>query len=215
MLNLFNALMPKEDKFFPLFSRHAATIVAAAQALQSLVNDGADRAESYRERISEHENEADQITREVLQAVRRSFITPFDRSDIQDLISSLDDAIDQMQKTAKVIGLFEVHEFGPAVREMAAIIVQAAQRTEEAVGLLGTMRQNVGRLHILTEQIIHLEDQSDHLYDEGRKTLFARHRHDDPMAFIIGVDILSHLEKVVDRFEDVANRINAIVIEQV
>ena len=56
---------------------------------------------------------------------------------------------------------------------------------------------------------------ADDLYDAGRKTLYLAHRNGDPMAFIVGVDIYSHLEKVVDRFEDVANRISGIVIEQV
>ena len=67
----------------------------------------------------------------------------------------------------------------------------------------------------LTEQITHIEDRSDAIYDAGRKALFLAHRHDDPMAFVVGVDVYSHLEKVMDRFEDVANCISGIVIEQV
>ena len=59
------------------------------------------------------EHEADEITREVLLAVRRTFITPFDRGDIKDLITSMDDAIDQMHKTAKAITLFELRSFEP------------------------------------------------------------------------------------------------------
>ena len=64
------------------------------------------------------ETEADEVTREVLTAVRRTFITPFDRSDIQDLITSMDDAIDQMNKTAKIIMLFEVRSFEPQMQQM-------------------------------------------------------------------------------------------------
>src|ERR1043166_4179886 len=69
------------------------------EALRVLLQDG-ERTEYYCKRIFEHEAEADEITRQVLGAVRRTFITPFDRTDIQDLASSLDDAIDQMNKTA-------------------------------------------------------------------------------------------------------------------
>jgi predicted phosphate transport protein (TIGR00153 family) len=175
---------------------------------------GGDRTPDACRRILEHEEAADRITREVLLAVRRTFITPFDRSDIKDLISSLDDAIDQMQKTAKVITLFEVRQFEPAMQAMGVIIVEAAQVTREAVGLISKMRQNASRLNALTEKIIKIEDQSDLIYDEGRKALYQAHRQADPMAFIIGVEIYSHLEKVVDRFEDVANRISGVVIEQ-
>src|SRR5712671_1208501 len=84
--------------------------------------------------------------------------TPFDRSDIKDLITSLDDAIDQMQKTAKVITLFEVREFDPQMQAMGANIVQAAKVTRQAIGLIGRMRQNVKELHALTEEIIKIED---------------------------------------------------------
>ncbi len=214
MLGWFQAMMPKEGQFFTLFNRHAQTLVAGAKALSDLLEGGAATAPGCA-RVVAHEEEADAIAREVLLAVRKTFITPFDRGDIKDLIGSLDDAIDQMQKTAKVITLFDVTRFEPNMREMAKIIVTAADLTVEAVGLLPTMRQNVGRLNELAERITQIESQADDLYDAGRKALFLAHRNGDPMAFIVGVDIYSHLEKVVDRFEDVANRISGIVIEQV
>ena len=214
MLQWFQALMPKEERFFTLFSQHARTLQAGAESLRELLRGG-DAVPTWSARISEQEEAADAITREVLLAVRRTFITPFDRGDIQDLISLLDDAIDQMQKTAKVISLFEIRTFEPAMEELGDLIVQTAKLTVEAVDLLGSMRQNAGRLNALAEEITKVEDRADAVYDQGRKALFVAHRNDDPMAFIIGVDIYSSLEKVVDRFEDVANRISGIVIEQV
>ncbi|MES2254002.1 MAG: DUF47 family protein, partial [Pseudomonadota bacterium] len=166
-------------------------------------------------RIITHENEADTIAREVLLTVRRSFITPFDRGDIKDLIGLLDDSIDQMQKTAKAIILFEVSSFEPHMREMADIILRCAVLTVEAVSLLGDMRQKSGRINAIAEEITKLEEQADELNDAGIKALFLKHREGNAMAFIIGNEIYDHLEKVVDRFEDVANRISGIVIEQV
>ena len=214
MLGWFQALMPREHKFFDLFQRHAETLVAGAEALQQMLEGGENVGECCR-RIMQHEHEADLITRDVLQAVRRTFITPFDRGDIKDLITSLDDAIDQMQKTGKVITLFEVRDFEPDMRRMAEIIVQAAKLVQEAIGLIGAMRQNASRINTLTEEITRIEDEADNIYDQGRKALFQIHRNADPMGFIVGEEIYSHLEKVVDRFEDVANRISGVVIEQV
>ena len=214
MLSWFQAIMPKELKFFTLFSDHAETLVEGANALRDIMKGGDGVADACA-RVVAHEDAADHITREVLLNVRRTFITPFDRGDIKDLITSLDDAIDQMQKTAKVVTLFELREFEDPMREMADIIVEAAVLTREAVGLMANMRQNVTRLNQLTEQITHIEDRSDAIYDAGRKALFLAHRQNDPMAFVVGVDLYSHLEKVMDRFEDVANRISGIVIEQV
>ena len=214
MLQFFQAMMPREEKFFALFDRHAATLVAGATALRDLLEGGAAIPEACR-RIVAHENDADAIAREVLMTVRRSFITPFDRGDIKDLIGLLDDAIDQMQKTAKAIMLFEVSSFEPHMREMADIILRCAVLTVEAVSLLGDMRQKAGRINAINEEITRLEEQVDELNDAGIKALFLKHRDGNAMAFIVGNEIYDHLEKVVDRFEDVANRISGIVIEQV
>ena len=215
MLRFFQALMPREDKFFDLFNRHAAILVQGAEALRDLLEGGDISVTEACKRIVSHENEADAVAREVLIGVRRSFITPFERGDIKDLIGLLDDSIDQMQKTAKAIMLFEVWEFTPQMRQMADIIVRCATLTVEAVGLLGEMRQKAGRINAITEEIVKLEEQADELNDAGIKALYLAHRDHNAMQFIVGNEIHDHLEKVVDRFEDVANRINGIVIEQV
>lgn len=212
MLGWFQALMPKEERFFELFTRHARIIVAGAEELHSLLKDG-ERVEYYCKRIFEREAEADQVTQEVLTAVRRTFITPFDRSDIQDLITSMDDAIDQMNKTAKTIMLFEVRKFEPPMQQMGEVILQAANLVLEAVPLLAAIGRNANELNVLTERIIRIEEQADHLHDKGRKDLFLANRQGNAMGYIIGTDIYDHLEKVVDRFEDVSNEINALVTD--
>lgn len=212
MLSWFRALLPKEDDFFRLFDAHAATLTKGAHAMRRML-DGGDETEHWRQAVIAHEHEADDVAREVLFAVRRSFITPFDRSDIRGLTNSLDDAIDQMQKTAKVVGLYEQRRFEPKMRELGDIAVQCAALTVEAVRLLPAMRKHHDRLNALTEQIARLESESDALYDEGMKALYRAHRTGDAMPFIIGSELYDHLEKVVDRFEDVSNRINGVLVE--
>ncbi len=211
MLGWFRALMPKEDRFFGLFDRHAATLVEGARAL-----DGASgrrgRGSACAASIAHAEEAADEITREALNAVRRTFITPFDRSDIQDLVTTLDDTIDQMQKTAKAAQLFEVSTFEAPMREMGAIILEAATITNEAVPLLRAIGENATRLNALTERVIQLEGRADDVHNRGIKALYLASRS-DPMAFIVGSEIYDHLEKVMDRFEDVANRISSILVE--
>jgi predicted phosphate transport protein (TIGR00153 family) len=212
MLRWFQALLPKEDNFFRLFDDHAATLVKGAKAMRLAMAEGED-VDLRCQEVFDHENEADAVAREVLYAVRRSFITPFDRSDIRGLTNSLDDTIDQMQKTAKVIALYEVREFAPKMRELADIAVRCADLTVETVSLLPAMRKNHDRLNALTEQVAQLEADSDALYDEGMKALYDANRGGDALAFIIGAEIYDHLEKVIDRFEDVANRINGVLVE--
>jgi predicted phosphate transport protein (TIGR00153 family) len=213
MLRWFQALMPREDRFFALYRRHAATLVAGATALRELLKGGSGVADAAH-RVFALETEADAIARDVLLLVRRSFITPFDRSDIKDLINTLDDTIDQMQKTAKAVLLFEVETLEPEMAEMGDRILEAAELTVEAIGLLGSLRDNSARLNAITEKIIHLEEDTDTLNHNGIKALFKRHRDGNVMSYIVGIEIYDHLEKVMDRFEDVANRISGIVIEQ-
>ncbi len=118
-----------------------------------------------------------------------------------------------MQKTAKAITLFEVTEFQPEMREMGDIISLSAKRTVEAVGMLKTMRDNAKALHEFAEAITQLEETADDLHDKGLKALYLRSRPNDALGFIVGRDIYSHLEKVMDRFEDVANRVSGILVE--
>jgi predicted phosphate transport protein (TIGR00153 family) len=214
MLGWFQALMPKEDKFFDLFEQHAKLVVAGAEALRSLLKGG-DQVENCRAQIVSLENQADEVTRQVLIAVRRTFITPFDRGDIQDLIGSLDDAIDQMNKTAKVITLFEVRSFEPQMQQMGEDALQASKLVQDAMPLLRNIGKNAGRLNTLTEQIVRVEERADELHDEGRKALFLSNRQNggSAMKFTICTEIYDHLEKVVDRLEDVANEINALVVD--
>lgn len=211
MLGWFQALMPKEERFFDMFARHAAVLVAGAEALEGLFRG--DKVDHYSKVIFEREAEADEITREVLKAVRRTFITPFDRTDIQDLVSSMDDSIDQMNKTAKVITLYEVKSFEPQMQQMAAMAPVAARLVASAIPLLSAIGKNSTQIHRITEQVIAIEEKSDQLHDEGRKSLFLANRDGNAMNFIIGGEIYDHLEKVVDRFEDVANEISALVTD--
>ena len=214
MLSWFQALMPKDQGFFDSFERHAQTIVAGAKGLRSLL-DGGDAMAGFSAEIKRQEKLADDVTRDVLLAVRRTFITPFDRSDIRDLITAMDDAIDQMHQTSKATQIYEIRAFDPAMRRMGDIIVQAAELTRDALPLLRSMGANATKLTTYAEDISRIEDEADAIYDQGLRELFRAHKTADPMAFVVGSELYGHLEKVVDGFEDVANRITGIVIEHV
>jgi len=212
MLGWFQALMPKEQRFFELFARHSEAVLAGAEALRAML-EGGEAVERNFSLVMDREHDADAVTREVLIAVRRTFITPFDRSAIRGLITSMDNGIDQMQKTAKTIMLFDVRSFEPQMRDIADEIVAAAKLVREAVLLLGTLRDEAARLSALTEQISQIEGRADELRDGGLKALFQKTGAGNAMAFIVGNEIYDHLEKVTDRFDDVANELHGIVID--
>ena len=208
------AILPKEERFFALFAEHARAVVAGAEALRSALAGGAALAPNLKT-VMDCEHEGDRVTREVLLAVRRSFITPFDRGDITRLIQSMDDAIDQMQKTAKTILLFGVTRFEPEMMQMAECIVRASALMQEAVPLLSTISKNIGPLNSLTEKIVRVESEADDIYDAARKRLFEERARTEPVDFWVAMEIMEHLEKVADSLDDVANEIHSIVTEHV
>jgi uncharacterized protein Yka (UPF0111/DUF47 family) len=215
MLRWFYALMPKEDRFFDLFAQHSRAIVAGAVALRAML-EGGDAIERNYHVVMDREQDADNVTREVLIAVRRSFITPFDRGNIRDLITSMDNSIDQMQKTAKSVRQFEVTTFTPQMKEMADTIVKCAQLVQEAVPMLSSISAEAVRISTITEQISALEGRADEMNDVGMHELYrAAAAGGNALAFFVGNEVYDHLEKVVDRFDDVANVMHGIVIEHV
>lgn len=214
MLNLFRTFLPREEKFFDMFARHAAIVVQGSEALRGVLKGG-EETPVFCQRVSQFENDADGVTREVLTAVRRTFITPFDRVDIKNLITSMDDAIDQMQQTAKAVILFEVRTFEPPMREIGDLLVECANLVVRALPLMQSIGNNLTELTAITEELGKLEGRVDDLHDIGLKELFLKHRNANAMDFIVGAEIYDHLEKVADRFDDVANEMNNIVIEMV
>src|SRR6201991_4393353 len=214
MLRWFRAFLPREERFFDLFARHAQTVLQGALALQDMLRGG-DETAVFCQRVNQFENDADNITREVLTAVRRTFITPFDRGDIKNLITAMDDAIDQMQQTAKAVLLFEVREFEPLMREMGALLVECADLVGRALPLLQSIGHNVSMITAITEELSKLEGRVDDLHDIGLRELFLKHRNANAMDFIVGAEIYDHLEKVDERFDDVDNEISSIMIEMV
>lgn len=213
MMSIFRKLMPREDRFFDMFNKHSETVVTAAQALDRLLSGK--NVQANCDLIVTLEDQADDITRDVLLAVRRSFITPFDRGDIKDLIQSMDDAIDMMHKTVKTIRLFEQTSFDPLMQQMGHEIVKAAGLIAETIRCLKGRHECAASF---------LDRRGDYARRRpfrrsarpGPQDLFKRHgAAGDAMAYMIGSEIYGELEKVVDRFEDVANEISGIVIENV
>lgn len=168
MLAFFRRMMPREDKFFDMFERHAVRLVAGAATLRELL-EGGPQAPALCSELMTEEDKADHICIEVLEGLRRSFITPFERSDIKSTIDSMDDAIDQMNKTAKTVLLFGIAAFEPQMREMGDGIVKAAALTSEAMPLLRAIGPNSARLHEIAREVISIEDESGRMQEAGVK----------------------------------------------
>jgi hypothetical protein len=211
MSGVIGKILPREDRYFDLFERQADLLVSAAGALAQLLG-GTTVAQNLDE-IRQLETRADDVTRDVLTVVRRSFLTPFDRSAIASLISSMDDAVDEIWHTAKTVRIYGVERFEAQMRASAELAREAATLVREAIPLMRNLGRNAARLHQITEAIVHLEGRADSLHDEGLAALYEQHGAERPIVFFVGRELYRYIERVLDRFQDVADEIQGIVID--
>jgi predicted phosphate transport protein (TIGR00153 family) len=176
---------------------------------------GGDQLKSRFQEILDLEHEADSIAREVLLGLRTTFITPFDRADIQSLITSMDDSVDQCKATAKAIMLFEMTKFEPDMRKMTDAVVECSELASRAVTMLSDVAKNATALNEICLQISRIEGDADDAYDRGLEMLYQKVKGGDALEFIRGSEIYKHLEDTVDGLDDVADEIQGIVIEHV
>lgn len=211
LIRLFRSLMPHDERFIERFSEHSKLIVSAAEAFRALMS-GDGRAEQHAVEISRLEDAADQITRETVLAIHRTFVTPFDRSQILDLITALDDTIDLMKDTGRRMVRYGV-AFTPEMQGMADCAVRAATEIRDAMPLLGSIDRSAERLSAMSVAVRQVESEADDLLDRGLRVLFAG---DQSAGHKLTVEkVYDLVEAVVDRCEDVVDVIDGIVVEQV
>ena len=203
-------LMPRENKFFPLFEESAKNIVTTARQLQDLVNNFNSIQEKV-DAIAESEKQGDTITHQIMYELNRTFVTPFDREDIALLAHSLDDVTDFIQSAADCMHIYRVEAPGQRARELSDIIVQISAEVEKA---MPGLRQNGSKLqHVLSScvEINRLENVADDIYRTALGDLF--NGNTDVIKIIKWREIYEHLESATDRCEDVANVLEGVALK--
>jgi uncharacterized protein len=211
LLNAFRALMPRDDRFIERFCEHSRLIVPAAEEFRALMS-GDGRAEEHAREINRLEEQADQVARETILAIHRTFVTPFDRSQILDLITALDDTIDLMKDTGRRMVRYGV-AFTPEMLGMADCAVRATVELRDGMPLLGMIDKNSDRLSAMSVAVRRIEGEADELLDRGLRVLFAGDT--SPGHKLTVEKVYDLVEAVVDRCEDVVDVIDGIVVEQV
>ena len=206
---MFRGLLPRESSFFDFFERHAALTVEGAKEFLSLVTTGANIGAKVR-RIKEIEHETDVITHHCVEALHKTFITPIERDDIHRLITRMDDIMDFIEAAAERIGLYEIKDMTPEVKDLADVLVRAAQEVEGAMKGLRNMK-NADAIIKKCIDINRLENDADAILRNATARLFREEK--DPVTIIKWKEIYEHLENASDRCEDVANIIEGVVLE--
>ena len=199
-------LTPQKRQFFVLFIQASANARAIARLLVDLLEDWPASRGRLND-IREAEHEGDRLTREVINLLNRTFVTPLDRDDMYRLATVIDDVCDYIDEAADNIDAYEVQEIPAKAREQADVIYRAASRLHEAVELLEGFKDSHRQLFALRE----LEDEGDRLLREAIAELFRT--EDDPLMIIRWKDIHQQLEDAVDACENAADVLEAILVK--
>ena len=201
--------IPREERFFDLFEASARNVVEAAHRLQEMVDSWKNVEGSVAE-ITELEHQGDTITHNIMARVHRTFVTPFDREDIVQLAHSLDDIIDFIHAAADSMLLYRVGRPGPRAKELAEIIVQAAEEVER---VMPQLRKRIVLSQVLKRcvEINRLENVADRVYRSAMAELFSD--SSDMAKIIKWREIYAHMESATDRCEDVANVLEGVALK--
>jgi hypothetical protein len=209
--NIFSFLVPKDRKFFPLFNDAADNMVLASELLIKLVRerDLSQRLE-YVKQIKDVEHVGDDITRNLLNELNGTFITPFDREDIHELINNMDDVVDYIHAASKRIHYYKLTIIP---EEFVWIADRIHSANKEIQNVLRSVRSvNDFKKHVsCCEKISEFESQVDDISQEYLSILFEQEVK--AIDLIKKRDILTTLEKAIDKCDDVGNIFSSLVVK--
>ena len=216
------SLIPREMRFFDMFDEFAATVTQAATKFHEMVTVF-DKLDIRSHELKRDEDACDASVEKIIKALDRTFITPFDREDIHTLATSIDDVMDNMEKTSYRMDVFRIDRPTPEAVELARLIKESCIRLEAAIKLLRDMR-NSEKIHALIRELSQLENDADHVYRKADAALFANLVQSngdgahpistmDVLALIKWRELYEWLEETVDACKQVGNVISEIVIK--
>ncbi|HUP92119.1 MAG TPA: DUF47 family protein [Solimonas sp.] len=206
---MFGRLMPKEGRFFEFFSEHAEQLVLGATELKALMANVAELPQRKRS-IEAIEHRADKITQQTMQTLHQTFITPIDRDEIHQLITRMDDILDLMEDVSQCMFLYDIAQVTAEAGQLAEICLVSTEKVKQAVDQLPDMK-NAKSILALCQEIDRLESDADNVMRVAMAKLF-REEPDTRQLFKMK-EIYQLLESVTDRCQDVANIMEAIVLE--
>ena len=197
-------LIPRDEEFVKIFIRDGEILLAAARAMEELVV-AYDRLDERVAAIQALEHQGDEIDAEIAARLERAFITPFDREDIHELTSRLDDVVDGIQEVAETFVIYGIVEPTPEARQLAGIIAGQGAELMAALRLLDkpeTMQAHLRAVHTL-------ENEADGLSRAAIGRLFRERM--DPLDVIRFRDLYIALEETIDAAEDAAEVLERII----
>lgn len=210
--NLFDRFVPKENKFFPLLSQMANIILSASDLIVECVQAKShEETIEYYKKIKEQERIGDRLQAKIFEELNNTFITPFDREDINTLSNRLDDVIDHINSSAKRIVLYKPKVMPESAKLLAILARESAGWLVKAIGELNTLKDNPIRIKEYCEKLHDIESKADDIYEHFIIDLFENEK--DANEVIKLKDILHELEKATDTEEAVGKIIKTIIVK--
>jgi predicted phosphate transport protein (TIGR00153 family) len=203
---MLERLMPRDEQFFDLFNQLAGNLAASAKLLNDLFKEP-HRATDLVKSIKDVEHAADLLTAQIIQRINKSFVTPFDREDIHNVASSLDDVIDLLDGTARRFTMFHITEVKPAAAQLAGILLRAADEIQGAVE--GMRKPKVVNQKVTSIKM--LEEEGDAVYGEAVGALFVG--TPDPIEVIKWKEMYDTLEGTIDSCMGVAQALQSLSLK--
>src|SRR5256885_2085261 len=203
-------LRPSDDSFYEMFSRAARNLVTGTEVLSELALPDVDM-QSVSERLVEVEHDSDAITHELYKRINSTFITPFDREDIYNLGSHLDDVMDHLEAVGSLLYLYGLTKLPALPREMhelVRILHQQAAITADAMPRLKTLKD----LDEYWVECNRLENEGDRAYRMLLVRLFSGEY--DALTVLKMTEVADELEAACDAFEHVANNVETIAVKE-
>jgi uncharacterized protein len=199
-------LIPKDTSFFRMFSAMSDNLILGARALTDLFADYRD-VDSKIDSIRKIEREGDELTHAILTKLNQTFITPFDREDIYQLASKLDDVLDFIHTATTRILMYRITAPPRAAGELATIILMQSEELQKAVSLM----QKNGNILVHCVEINRLENEADNVAQQAIANLFENEK--DPITLIKIKELIEFLERATDKAEDVANVLESVMLK--
>jgi predicted phosphate transport protein (TIGR00153 family) len=204
--------VPKDHSFYPLFEKDAHNLISAAEQLVLLMDtDDPVKRDSCIKKIKELERIGDEITDSTYEQLNKSFITPFDREDIHELASNIDDILDSINGISRRITLYKPKKILPVYKDLANIILMSAREIGICINNLRDAVNNRKIIMQACDNIYDLEHKADDLYYLGISELFIQEKNE--IELIKTKELLEILERCVDEADDVSETIKGILIK--
>jgi uncharacterized protein len=201
-------LLPQDEGFFDLFERASDNLKEAGRLLDLFLTDFTDVANKAKQ-IKNVEHAGDHLTREAIEKLNRTFLAPFDREEIHELVCKMDDVLDHIDEAVNRMVLYRVTAPTDDAKALGKVLRAATDLIHDLMPLLRNLKQPQVILNKCL-QIQQQESEGDRIEQHGLAALFDHKT--DAIEIIKWKDIYGDLETATDACSDVANVVESIVI---